>query len=237
MAVMTSTSGAVPSRFLSRRAALCSTPNRCCSSITTTPREPNSTPSWMMAWVPMSTSTPPASSSLPIRRRSPAVVLLVNRSTFRGRWPSRVAGSDTVIASSRPAMVVWCCSASTSVGTMTAAWCPPCTATSIAATATTVFPEPTSPWRSRCMGADLARSARISSTTRSWAVVIWNPSPERNSSRSAVAPTSCAMPTEVRSRSTLRWTRANWMRRSSSNTRRRRASPISWSDPGRWMAR
>ena len=37
VAVITSTSGTAPPPALSRRAARCSTPKRCCSSITTTP--------------------------------------------------------------------------------------------------------------------------------------------------------------------------------------------------------
>ena len=63
--------------------------------------------------------------------------------------------------STRAATSVACCSASTSVGAISAPWWPPSTATSMAATATTVFPEPTSPWRSRCMGSGPARSARM----------------------------------------------------------------------------
>ena len=52
---------------------------------------------------------------------------------------------------------------------MSAPWCPPWTATSSAASATTVLPEPTSPWSSRCMGSDPARSALMASMARRWA--------------------------------------------------------------------
>ena len=56
VAVITSTSGTAAPAF-SRSAARCSTPKRCCSSTTTTPRLWNATPSWISAWVPMARST------------------------------------------------------------------------------------------------------------------------------------------------------------------------------------
>ena len=166
VAVITNTSGTVPSRFFSRSAARCSTPNRCCSSMTTAPREANSTPSWIRAWVPIDTSTVPSARPSTIRRRSPAVVRLVKRATWRGRVPSSVDGSGTVIPSSSSATPRWCWSANTSVGAMNAPWWPPCTAVSSTATATTVLPDPTSPWRSRCIGAGRAMSSSISAMTR-----------------------------------------------------------------------
>ncbi len=46
----------------------------------------------------------------------------------------------------------WCCWASTSVGASRAAWPPESTTRSIARSATTVLPEPTSPCSSRCIG-------------------------------------------------------------------------------------
>ena len=46
----------------------------------------------------------------------------------------------------------WCCSASVSVGAISAAWAPFSTARSMAARATTVLPDPTSPISSRCIG-------------------------------------------------------------------------------------
>ena len=64
-----------------------------------------------------------------------------------------------------------CCSASTSVGTISAPWCPLWTAPSSAARATTVLPDPTSPWSNRCMGNGPARSATITARARRWAMV------------------------------------------------------------------
>ena len=55
--------------------ARCSTPKRCCSSMTTTPRLWNATPSWISAWVPITMSTVPsarpASTSRAIRAGDP----------------------------------------------------------------------------------------------------------------------------------------------------------------------
>ncbi len=51
-----------------------------------------------------------------------------------------------------PSIVKKCCSASTSVGAISAPWRPASTARSRAESATTVLPEPTSPWSSRCIG-------------------------------------------------------------------------------------
>ncbi len=55
-------------------------------------------------------------------------------------------------------MVRKCCSASVSVGAMSAPWRPTSTARRRACSATTVLPEPTSPWRSRCIGTARSRS-------------------------------------------------------------------------------
>jgi len=52
------------------------------------------------------------------------------------------------------------------VGAMRAAWKPDSTQRSIAERATSVLPEPTSPWRRRFMGRVAARSARISAMAR-----------------------------------------------------------------------
>ena len=51
-----------------------------------------------------------------------------------------------------PTIERWCCWASTSVGASSAACPPESTTWSIARRATTVLPEPTSPWSSRCIG-------------------------------------------------------------------------------------
>ena len=94
---------------------------------------------------------PPAPAST--RWRSLPVMRLVSSSTVSGRSPNSDApSSGTVMPSSSGRMLAKCCSASTSVGAMNAPWCPPCTAVSSAATATTVLPAPTSPWSRRCIG-------------------------------------------------------------------------------------
>ena len=64
----------------------------------------------------------------------------------------------------------WCCWASTSVGASSAAWPPESTTVSIARSATTVLPEPTSPCSSRCIGWVRARSAAIVRPTSHLAV-------------------------------------------------------------------
>ena len=81
-----------------------------------------------------------------------------------GRSASSVPVLGTVNPSSRSRATAASCSASTSVGAMSAPWYPPCTAMSSAASATTVLPEPTSPCRSRCIGTGLARSPWITSS-------------------------------------------------------------------------
>ena len=76
----------------------------------------------------------------------------------------------------------WCCSASVSVGAISAAWAPFSTARSMAASATDVFPLPTSPINSRCIGRSCARSESISSIARSWSPVSSNGSDQRQRS-------------------------------------------------------
>src|SRR5918992_322802 len=78
--------------------------------------------------------------------------------------------------------VRWCCSASVSVGAMSAAWAPFSTARSMAPKATTVFPLPTSPISSRCIGRSPARSASISPMARTWSSVSSNGSDQRQRS-------------------------------------------------------
>src|SRR6202035_4112941 len=58
VAVITSRSGS-PSAPLARSVARCSTPKRCCSSITTAPSDANATSSVNSAWVPTTTPTSP----------------------------------------------------------------------------------------------------------------------------------------------------------------------------------
>ena len=67
--------------------------------------------------------------------------------------------------------VAKCCSASVSVGAISAACMPCSTARSMACSATTVLPEPTSPMSRRCIGRSAARSASISSIAVAWSPV------------------------------------------------------------------
>ena len=64
-----------------------------------------------------------------------------------------------------------CCAARTSVGASIAACRPLSTTCSIARSATTVLPAPTSPCTSRFMGASPAMSAAISAPTDRWPAV------------------------------------------------------------------
>ena len=73
-------------------------------------------------------------------------------------------------ASSLP-RVAACCSASVSVGAISTAWNPASSARSIEYSATTVFPDPTSPISSRCIGSPESRSPSISSKALSWSPV------------------------------------------------------------------
>ena len=121
--------------------------------------------------MPIRMSTVPSASPACRRARSRAGVRLVSRPTRRGRSGNEGAGLGRVKPCSRSLTPAWCCSASTSVGAISAPWWPPSTAVSKAATATTVLPDPTSPCRSRCIGCGPAMSARISAIARSWAPV------------------------------------------------------------------
>ena len=98
-------------------------------------------------------------------------VRLVSRATRSGRRPSRVAGSGTVSPSSSDGPRRRAARPAPRSGPSAAPWWPPWTAASMAATATTVLPDPTSPCRSRCMGSGPARSARMASMARRWAAV------------------------------------------------------------------
>ncbi len=136
VAVITSRSGSCPDpsspRPLARRAARCSTPKRCCSSITATPRDRKATWSVRSACVPMRTSTEPSARPAWMRARSADGVFEVSRATRNGRSPAKVASSGTDSPSTRVRTAEACCSASTSVGAISAPWCPPCTATNSA---------------------------------------------------------------------------------------------------------
>ena len=116
------------------------------------------------------------------------------RSWFeRRRGPCRVcrpvsSPTRTPSGSSQPRKLRACCSASSSVGAITAACAPFSTARSAASAATTVLPEPTSPCTSRIIGRSRARSAAISPHVRCCAPVSRNGSCARQrSTRSRAA--------------------------------------------------
>ena len=227
VAVMTRRSGS-PSSPLARSVARCSTPKRCCSSMTTMPSDLNATSSVRRAWVPTTMATAPLARSSSMVARALPLTRLVSSSTRTSRSPSiwRTATA--------------CCSARTSVGTIRAPWCPLWTAPSRAARATTVLPEPTSPWSSRCMGKGPARSATITASVRRCAVVSskGRAAKKRATRVPPTAPvisrgdTSWRRARALCSKALRRRTRASWRRNSSSNTSRRRAGAITSLDSG-----
>ena len=168
-------------------------------------------------------------------RRSWPVTRFVSSATRSGRSWKRLSGAGTVTPSRRATTVAACCSARTSVGAMNAPWWPPWTATSSVLTATTVLPDPTSPWRSRCIGCGPARSCSISAITARWSSVSANGQPLVEARR----------PARPRRRGGCPWRRApapscagratSWTRSSSSKARRRRASSFSAIESGAWM--
>ena len=147
VAVMCSTCGASPAGALRSSARRWLTPKRCCSSTTATASRSKATACSISACVPTS-------------RRSAPEASLPRRSARRPPGVEPVRSADDTSASGMSAWrVAKCCSASVSVGAISAAW-PPCsTARSIAYSATTVLPDPTSPISSRCIGRPAVRSA------------------------------------------------------------------------------
>ena len=167
VAVITNTCGCVPSGARRARAARCSTPKRCCSSMTTNPKRANCTDSSNRACVPTITPAAPDSIASRASRRWAERAEPVNSTTV---VPSTVAPdprSESASASGPRSRRIpeACWDARTSVGASKTAWPPAATTSSIARTATTVFPLPTSPCSSRCMGTSRARSAAISFPT------------------------------------------------------------------------
>ena len=232
VAVITNTSGISDELPFSRRAARCSTPKRCCSSITTTPRLANCTDSSIKACVPITMSMSPcASSSSTARRRSP-VTRDVSSSTRSGRSPNKLSDAGTIRPSSIRLTPLKCCSANTSVGAMSAPWCPPCTAISIEATATTVFPLPTSPCSRRCIGAASAKSVPISAITRFCALVMGKGSAFSNRFNNSPFVT-WRIPRWLASYARLRPTSTSCTRSNSSKAKRLRACSFSSIDCGR----
>src|SRR6266542_4120954 len=162
------------------------TPNRCCSSMTASERSANATPSCTRACVPTTRSTSPAAIPSRILARSlPVTAAVSNAYVARGGTSSSGSGSNNEAwapsafagdASSKNGTAPQpprsastcrkCCPASTSVGAMIAAWWPDPIATRAACTATSVLPEPTSPWSRTFIGRGRAIAASISSVDR-----------------------------------------------------------------------
>ena len=148
---MCSRCGTRPAGALASSAARWRTPKRCCSSTTATAR--------------FGKTTGPRSARA-CRRSAPARRSPGGRGSRGGARRSSSPSAARRVIRPTPGISDWsvakCCSASVSVGAISAAW-PPCsTARSIACSATTVLPEPTSPISSRCIGRSRARSASTS---------------------------------------------------------------------------
>ncbi len=166
---MCSACGTSPSGAFASSAARWRTPKRCCSSTTTSARSRNSTVGSISACVPTT------SCSWPVASRA-------SRSRRRAGGVEPVSSSTGSAPPSSESSVRWCCSASVSVGAISAAWAPFSTARSIASSATTVLPLPTSPISSRCIGRSSARSASIASMAATWSPVSSNGSDQRQRS-------------------------------------------------------
>ena len=96
VAVMTRTCGRL-SAALARSASRCSTPNLCCSSITTRPRSENWTCSSSRAWVPITIPASPVNTSDSAERRAAAPTDPVSRVTpvacsAAPSWPAWASG-------------------------------------------------------------------------------------------------------------------------------------------------
>ena len=155
-------------------------------------------------------------------------------------WPRssrrRAAGVEPVSSAAgtaSPGISAWsvakCCSASVSVGAISAACMPCSTARSIACRATTVLPEPTSPISRRCIGRSPARSASIFLDR----VALVAGRRERQQRLAASAAVSEGSPSRTAACGDLAPRRrvraasaASWTSSSSSNARRRRPPSV-----------
>ena len=122
---------------------------------------------------------------------------------------------------SRLASVWACCSASSSVGAINAAWKSFSTASSIAKSATIVLPVPTSPMRRRCIRSGAVMSAVTSRTARFWSSVSSYGSAALSADVSSRR-TSKAMPLRCRLARVRARTSISCRSKSSSNASRRR---------------
>ena len=118
--------------------------------------------------------------------------------SWREARPIEPVSSATPVASAAPPSIPpwarspsiavierWCCWASTSVGASSAAWPPESTTCSIARSATSVLPDPTSPCSSRFIGWSRASSVASTSPISRWPAVS---SKGRRSSNAASSP-------------------------------------------------
>ena len=117
----------------------CVTPKRCCSSMTTSCKSLYTVVLLNKAWVPTKMFISPAFSAFKSGERAAALIVPLKKA------------ARTPTGSKRRAIVSACCLAKISVGAMTAHWPPQSIARRQAKTATKVFPEPTSPCKSRCI--------------------------------------------------------------------------------------
>ena len=113
------------------------------------------------------------------------------------------------------------------MGAISAAWAPGSTARSIASSATTVLPEPTSPISSRCIGRSRARSASTASIARALVAGRRERQRSRQPARRELARRSSAAARAASRRRARRRSSASWSSSSSSKASRRR--PPSWS--------
>ena len=208
VAVITSWCGTwLPDSPLSRSARRWCTPKRCCSSTIASASEAKATLSCISACVPTTTWARPLAISSRAAARALPVTLPASQATRRPR------------GSSQARKLPRCCSASSSVGAISATWRPASTALAAASAATTVLPLPTSPCTRRSIGSGRAMSLLTSSSTRCWAPVSLKARRWRRAlaslpgGRTGIAPWARRA---MRCRRRLRW----WASSSSSASRR-----------------
>ena len=166
---------------------------------------------WAVVWLPVSRATRvPVSAppSMPPWARSPSIEVIVR----------------------------WCWLASTSVGASNAACPPESTAASIARSATTVLPDPTSPWSRRCIGVTAPISAATVAPTSRWPAVSSKGSRASNASRSPPGRATRAV-VDCADAARRRWARTHCSTKASSKRSLRRAASTSAHEAGVWMPR
>src|SRR2546421_443124 len=172
----------------------------------------------------MTVPASPEATDASVARRAAAPSEPVS-SVTRVAWSAESSSPARPIGPSRSATARWCCAASTSVGASRAA-CPPASTTwSIARSAQTVLPEPTSPCSSRCMGCGADRSVEMSAPTARWPSVSWYGSVASNPSSSPPPARGRGTAGQSSARS-LRWTRLTCTANASSHLSRRRAAAL-----------